>query len=80
VSNGSAQVRRFALDKIPPGKGYAWQQGEVLGWGNRNAVGIALSKDGKDIWDAENSSDQVHWRGVDVHEDNPGTSTHLLHT
>ncbi|KAG8731747.1 hypothetical protein FRC10_001460, partial [Ceratobasidium sp. 414] len=40
--------------------------------GNRNGVGIALSKDGNDIWEVENSSDNLQWRGVDVHQDNPG--------
>ncbi|KAG8680742.1 hypothetical protein FRC11_002063, partial [Ceratobasidium sp. 423] len=46
-------------------------QGAVLAWGVRNSVGIALSKDGKDLWGIENSSDDIVWRDVDVHVDNP---------
>ncbi|KAG9086431.1 hypothetical protein FS749_003655 [Ceratobasidium sp. UAMH 11750] len=71
VAAGTAQIRQFPLDGIPASKGWAWHQGKVLGWGNRNAVGIALSKDGSDIWEVENSSDNLQWRGVDVHQDNP---------
>ncbi|KAF8595240.1 soluble quino protein glucose dehydrogenase [Ceratobasidium sp. AG-I] len=70
-NSGPAQIRRFDLSKVPPGTGYAWAQGEILGWGLRNAVGIALSMDGKDLWEVENSSDNVEWRGIDVHNDNP---------
>lgn len=70
---GPAEVRRFKLDSVPTGdKGYAWQQGEILAWGTRNSVGIALSKDERDIWAVENGSDEIFWRGADVHHDNPG--------
>lgn len=60
--------------------GWAWERGELLGWGLRNAVGIALSKDGNDLWEVENSADDISWHGVDVHQDNPGqqsTSSHM---
>ncbi|KAF8595239.1 soluble quino protein glucose dehydrogenase [Ceratobasidium sp. AG-I] len=69
---GPAEVRRFRLDTVPTGgKGYAWQQGEILAWGTRNSVGIAFSKDENDIWAVENGSDNIEWRGADVHQDNP---------
>ncbi|CAE6527728.1 unnamed protein product [Rhizoctonia solani] len=72
ISSGRSQIRRFALNSsLPSGTGWAWNQGELLGWGLRNAVGIALSPDGEDLWEVENSSDNVFWRGVDVHQENP---------
>ncbi|GAB1527184.1 hypothetical protein RhiTH_010359 [Rhizoctonia solani] len=72
ISSGRSQIRRFALNSsLPSGAGWAWEQGELLGWGLRNAVGIALSPDGEDLWEVENSSDNVFWRGVDVHHENP---------
>ncbi|KAG9126114.1 hypothetical protein FRC07_004820 [Ceratobasidium sp. 392] len=71
VTTGTAQIRRFSLDSVPSGNGWAWTTGEVLAWGNRNGVGLASSKDGNSIWEAENSSDNLQWQGVDVHQDNP---------
>ncbi|KAH7345491.1 hypothetical protein B0J17DRAFT_713066 [Rhizoctonia solani] len=72
LSSGRSQIRRFALNSsLPSGTGWGWNQGELLGWGLRNAVGIALSPDGDDLWEVENSSDNVFWRGVDVHKENP---------
>ncbi|KAG8751365.1 hypothetical protein FRC11_009477, partial [Ceratobasidium sp. 423] len=72
VNAGPAQIRRFSLtDKNRPTWGYSWGQGTVLAWGVQNGVGIALSKDGKDLWEIENSSDNIVWRDVDVHVDNP---------
>ncbi|KAG8738889.1 hypothetical protein FRC10_006406 [Ceratobasidium sp. 414] len=69
--SGTAQIRRFGpLDNVPAG-GWAWQQGKVLAYGLRNGVGIAFSKDGKSLWEVDNGSDNVFWRGVDVHQDNP---------
>ncbi|GAB1527374.1 hypothetical protein RhiXN_11826 [Rhizoctonia solani] len=72
VNAGPAQIRRFPLTKSDrPAGGYSWNQGTVLAWGVRNGVGIALSKDGKDLWEIENSSDNIRWRDVDIHIDNP---------
>ncbi|GAB1528256.1 hypothetical protein RhiTH_011448 [Rhizoctonia solani] len=72
VNAGPAQIRRFPLTKSDrPAEGYSWNQGTVLAWGVRNGVGIALSKDGKDLWEIENSSDNLRWRGVNIHTDNP---------
>ncbi|KAG8794814.1 hypothetical protein FRC12_021347 [Ceratobasidium sp. 428] len=39
---------------------------------------MALSRDEQNIWDIENSSDEVHWRGVDVHQDNPAEELNLI--
>ncbi|KAG8758738.1 hypothetical protein FRC11_003147 [Ceratobasidium sp. 423] len=72
INAGPAQIRRFSLtDKNRPTRGFSWGQGTVLAWGVRSGVGIALSKDGKDFWEIENSSDNIVWRDVDAHVDNP---------
>ncbi|CAE7086614.1 unnamed protein product [Rhizoctonia solani] len=72
INAGPAQIRRFSLtSNNRPAQGYSWGQGTVLAWGVRNGVGMALSKDGKDLWEIENSSDNILWRGVDIHIDNP---------
>ncbi|KAG9096403.1 hypothetical protein FS749_008580 [Ceratobasidium sp. UAMH 11750] len=68
--SGPAEIRRFKLTGVPPG-GWSWQQGEIVGWGLRNGVGIAFSKDGKSLWEVENGPDNAHWQGVDVHNNNP---------
>ncbi|KAG9093336.1 hypothetical protein FRC07_011485 [Ceratobasidium sp. 392] len=78
VNTGTAQIRRFSLTNVPAGTGWQWQRGDILGWGNRNGVGIAFSKDESNIWEIENSSDEVQWRGVDVHQDNPAEELNLI--
>ncbi|KAG8789308.1 hypothetical protein FRC12_013662 [Ceratobasidium sp. 428] len=78
VTTGTAQIRRFSLENIPSGRGWAWADGEVLGWGNRNGVAMAFSKDGEGIWEAENSSDNLQWQGIDVHQDNPAEELNLI--
>ncbi|CEL57263.1 hypothetical protein RSOLAG1IB_08475 [Rhizoctonia solani AG-1 IB] len=72
INAGPAQIHQFPLTKSDrPTQGYHWNNGAVLAWGVRNGVGIALSKDGKDLWEIENSSDNIRWRDVDIHVDSP---------
>ncbi|CAE6357019.1 unnamed protein product [Rhizoctonia solani] len=72
VNTGRAQIRRFPLTKNDrPKQGYSWDQGTLLAWGTRNSVGIALSKNQKDLWAIENGSDNIRWRDIDIHNDNP---------
>ena len=65
-SFGTAQIRRYALNNIPLG-GYNWTDGELVAWGMRNAVGIAVTPDGSKLWTVENSADDISYQGVDVH-------------
>jgi len=65
-NHGTAQIRRFALNNIPSG-GYNWTDGELVAWGMRNAVGIAVTPDGSKLWTVENSADDISYQGVDVH-------------
>ncbi|KAG9097319.1 hypothetical protein FRC07_010805 [Ceratobasidium sp. 392] len=79
LASGRSQIRRFALNSsLPTGTGWHWNQGELLGWGLRNAVGIALSPNGTDLWEVENSADDVRWQNVDVHQDNPAEELNLI--
>ncbi|QRV97221.1 hypothetical protein RhiJN_25240 [Ceratobasidium sp. AG-Ba] len=77
-TTGRAQIHWFSLKNVPSGKGWAWGQGKILSWGNRNGVGIAFSKDGNSLWEVENSSDNLMWHGVDVHQDNPAEEMNLI--
>ncbi|KAG9074603.1 hypothetical protein FS749_013810 [Ceratobasidium sp. UAMH 11750] len=78
LASGRSQIRRFALNSSLPTTGWGWNQGELLGWGLRNAVGIALSRDGHDLWEVENSVDDIRWQNVDVHQDNPAEELNLI--
>ncbi|KAF0330174.1 L-sorbosone dehydrogenase [Colletotrichum sp. SAR11_59] len=70
VSSGRSQVRAFDLTTIT-GDPVAYNDGEVVGWGLRNSVGLADNVDGG-IWTVENSLDNMDRSGTDVHNDNPG--------
>ena len=65
-NHGTAEIRRFALNNIPSG-GYNWTNGELVAWGMRNAVGIAVTHNGSTLWTVENSGDNITYQGVDVH-------------
>ena len=65
-NHGTAQIRRFALNNIPSG-GYNWTDGELVAWGMRNAVGIAVRPGGSKLWTVENSADDISYQSVDVH-------------
>jgi hypothetical protein len=71
ASHGTAQIRRFTLNGTIPTGGYDWFSGEVVAWGMRNAVGIALSQDGSKLWTVENSADDLTYtqnsQQIDVH-------------
>jgi len=77
-TTGRCQVRRFPLSPAPPADGYAWMSGELLAWGLRNAVGLALDPAGTRVWEVENSSDNIRWKGQDVHNDNPAEELNLI--
>lgn len=69
-SNGPAQVRAFNVANRTGV--YNWTDGLVLGWGNRNEVGIAEHPETGGIYGVENSADQIMRDGVDVSTNNPG--------
>lgn len=69
-SDGPAQVRAF---NVANRTGiYNWTDGLILGWGNRNEVGIGEHPETGGIYGVENSADQIMRDGVDVSTNNPG--------
>ncbi|KAI1204343.1 soluble quino protein glucose dehydrogenase [Annulohypoxylon truncatum] len=44
--------------------------GEVLGWGLRNFVGVGEDPSTGGIWSVENSAEEIHRSNVDLHNDN----------
>lgn len=72
IEGGTAQVRAFNLNERVPGQVYNWTEGEVVGWGTRNQVGIAEHPTTNGIWGVENSADNINRSGVLVKRDNPG--------
>lgn len=72
IDSGHAQIRSFdigSLDEDSDPVNYT--DGNVIGWGLRNSVGVAEHNDGG-LWSVENSVDELYRNGIDVHEDNPG--------
>lgn len=68
ITSGHSQIRAF---DITTPKLYKYTDGEVIGWGLRNSVGMGEHPDGG-IWSNENGSDQLTRDGVDIHENSPG--------
>jgi hypothetical protein len=75
-STGISQIRAFNISNTTTttlGRPYSYpDDGLLVGWGLRNSVGVAEHPVQGTIWSVENSADQIHRLGVDVHEENPG--------
>lgn len=69
--SGHAQIRSFDLSKADSDKPYHYTDGDVLGWGLRNSVGVAEHPEDGGIWSVENSVDELDRDGKDIHQDNP---------
>ncbi|KAK9435169.1 NHL repeat-containing protein [Metarhizium brunneum] len=73
IGSAKSQIRIFKIDhllKIDSPVRYS--DGEVLGWGLRNSVGVAEDPVTGYVWSVENSIDDMQRNGVDVHNSNPG--------
>lgn len=74
LNSGHSQIRSFDLSKLATGsdaKPYEFLDGHVVGWGLRNSVGVTEHPTSGGLWSVENSVDQLHRKGQDIHEDNP---------
>jgi glucose/arabinose dehydrogenase len=71
-SNGIAQIRAFNISAGRNSSPYEYTDGVVVGWGLRNSVGIAEHPQTGGIWSVENSADNLHRDGEDIHINNPG--------
>ena len=66
-----ALIRRFDLASFSPAAPFAWKSGEIVSRGVRNAVGFARNAAGT-VYAVVNGPDNVSYKNVDVHLDNPG--------
>lgn len=80
LENGLSQIRAFDLDNLTDTtRSYNFNtEGEVLGWGLRNSVGLAEHPVTGGIFAVENSMDGVTRNGRDIHENNPGEELNFL--
>lgn len=65
-------IRRFDLSKLDVGAPFEWLKGEVVTVGLRNANGFKRNELTRKIYAVVNGLDEVSYKGVNVHEDNPG--------
>jgi glucose/arabinose dehydrogenase len=73
LSSGRSEIRAFDISNVTDGKPYDYAtQGKLIGWGLRNSVGVAEEPITGGIYSVENSADELHRSGKDIHEDNPG--------
>ncbi len=71
LSSGHSQIRSFDLTQLDDDSNpYDFLDGHVVGWGLRNSVGVVEHSDGG-LWSVENSVDELHRNGQDIHQDNP---------
>ena len=73
LDSGHSQIRSFNLSALSEGDDpYDFMDGELVGWGLRNSVGVAEHPVDGGIWSVENSVDEMMRMGEDIHHDNPG--------
>lgn len=73
INSGHSQIRSFNITRIGPGDSpYNFLDGNLIGWGLRNSVGVAEHPSNGGIWSVENSVDQLQRQGQDIHQNNPG--------
>lgn len=73
IDSGHSQLRSFNLTALSSDDDpYDFLDGDLLGWGLRNSVGVAEEPTHGGIWTVENSVDELRRNGQDVHRDNPG--------
>ncbi|KAE8440501.1 hypothetical protein EG329_007418 [Mollisiaceae sp. DMI_Dod_QoI] len=82
IQTGRAMIRVFDLNLVPSG-GYNYSTGGYLiGYGLRNAVGLAFDLYNK-LWVTENGSDEltrtaINGQAVDIHGDNPAEELNYI--
>ncbi|KHN98137.1 NHL repeat-containing protein [Metarhizium album ARSEF 1941] len=73
MGSARSQIRIFTIDHLLQADGpVKYSDGEVLGWGLRNSVGVAEDPTTGYVWSVENSIDNMQRKGVDIHTSNPG--------
>jgi glucose/arabinose dehydrogenase len=70
---GRSLIRKFDLSKFNPATPWDWKKdGENVSLGLRNALGFKRNETSKKIYAIVNGLDGVTYKGVDVHDNNPG--------
>ncbi|KAK0744520.1 soluble quino protein glucose/sorbosone dehydrogenase [Apiosordaria backusii] len=75
LSSGLSQIRVFDIANLSAASASPYNfntDGDVLGWGLRNSVGVAEHPQTGGIYAVENSVDGVTRNGQDIRENNPG--------
>ncbi|KAI9748657.1 MAG: hypothetical protein M4579_007157 [Chaenotheca gracillima] len=72
LDSGHCQIKSFNLTTVPD-DGYDFNtDGDRLGWGLRNSVGVAEHPVTGGMYSVENSVDEIMRDNKDIHQDNPG--------
>jgi glucose/arabinose dehydrogenase len=67
-----AQLKAFDLNSLGNKTYNFTEDGTLIGWGLRNAVGVAEEPSTGALYTVENSADDLWRLGQDIHNDNPG--------
>lgn len=67
LPEGQSQIRIFD----PSQSDVDFSAGTTLGWGLRNAVGLAENPLDGGVWSTENNADNIERDGFEIHENNP---------
>jgi glucose/arabinose dehydrogenase len=70
LSSGNSQIRAFNVTDLT--KEQKFTDGELIGWGLRNSVGLGENPADGGIWSNENGNDNANRTGVSIHNDSPG--------
>ncbi|CAZ81334.1 unnamed protein product [Tuber melanosporum] len=75
LSKGKCMIKAFSVSKTKEQD--FTTQGNLLGWGLRNSVGLGEDSYGG-IWAVENSADDLMREGIDIHQNNPAEELNFL--
>ncbi|KLU85301.1 hypothetical protein MAPG_04329 [Magnaporthiopsis poae ATCC 64411] len=70
-STGRGIIKSFSISATSSSPAQYASQGQVLGWGLRNIVGMGEHPGDGGVWSVENSLDDTRLNGRDVHNENP---------
>jgi glucose/arabinose dehydrogenase len=71
ASSGRCMIRSFSISKIMQSPATYTTDGELVGWGLRNIVGMGEDPVYGGVWSVENSMDDIRLNSKDVHNENP---------
>lgn len=78
ISTGHSQIKAFNLTNMTSQPYDFTSDGLLLAWGVRNDVGIDEEPITGGIYSVENSVDEMHRNGVDIHQTNPAEELNFL--